>query len=249
MRIGLIIVGDEILSGRRADKHLPKVVEMLTQRGLVLGWSRVIGDDSQLLIDTYRDTFAGNDLVFSTGGIGGTPDDLTREAVAAALGSNTERHPEGVEILKAFCSNTDRPLTEERYRMVTFPKGATLIPNPINTIPGFSIGNHHFVPGFPQMAWPMMEWVLDNKYPHLVNNQYDEQAVMVLNTYESAIIPIMEKLVANHPNIKTFSLPIIHEEVPKIEFGVKGNKIDVKAAMQDLKDGLKEIGSEWLRID
>ncbi len=248
MRIGLIIVGDEILTGRRQDKHLPKVVEMLSQRGLVLSWSRVVSDESELLVDTYRDTFASNDLVFSTGGIGGTPDDLTREAVASALNSHTERHPEGVEILNEFCKNLNRPLTEERYRMVTFPKGASLIPNPVNTIPGFSIQNHHFVPGFPQMAWPMIEWVLDTHYAHLANNQYDEQAVMVLNTYESAIIPIMDKILADYPNTKPFSLPIIHEEVPKIEFGVKGNKVEVKAAMEELKAALDGIGSEWERI-
>jgi molybdenum cofactor synthesis domain-containing protein len=248
MRIGLIIVGDEILSGRRQDKHLPYVVQMLKQRGLLLSWSRVIGDDPELLINTYRQTLATNDLVFSTGGIGGTPDDLTREAVAAALDSHTERHPEGIEILKAFCEQHDRKLTEERYRMITFPKGATLIPNPVNTIPGFSVGDHHFVPGFPQMAWPMMEWVLDNKYPHLIDTQYDEQAVMVLNTYESAIIPIMEKLEQDYPNVKSFSLPIIHHESPKIEFGVKGNTLEVKAAMEDVKAALKEIGSEWERL-
>lgn len=248
MRIGLIIVGDEILSGRRTDKHLPYVVDMLKQRGLLLSWSRVVGDDPQLLIDTYKQSFATNDLVFSTGGIGGTPDDLTREAVAAALDSHTERHPEGVEILKAFCELHDRELTEERYRMITFPKGSTLIPNPVNTIPGFSVGDHHFVPGFPQMAWPMMEWVLDNKYPHLIDRQYDEQAIMVLNTYESAIIPIMEKLEKDYPNVKSFSLPIIHHEQPKIEFGVKGNKLEIKAAMEDVKAALKEIGSEWDRL-
>jgi molybdenum cofactor synthesis domain-containing protein len=248
MRIGLIIVGDEILSGRRQDKHLPKVVEMLTQRGLVLSWSRVVGDEPELLVDTYRDTFASNDLVFSTGGIGGTPDDLTREAVASALDSHTERHPEGIEILDAFCKNLNRPLTEARYRMITFPKGATLIPNPVNTIPGFSVEHHHFVPGFPQMAWPMIEWVLDTHYPHLTNNQYDEQAVMALNTYESAIIPIMDKLLTDYSNIKVFSLPIIHHEVPKIEFGVKGNKVEVKAAMEELKAALDGIGSEWERI-
>ncbi len=248
MRIGLIIVGDEILSGRRQDKHLPKMVEMLRERGLVLSWSRVVGDDPQLLIDTYRDTFSSDDLVFSTGGIGGTPDDLTREAVASALDSHTERHPEGVEILNAFCKNLNRPLTEERFRMVTFPKGATLIPNPVNTIPGFSMGDHHFVPGFPQMAWPMIEWILDTKYSHLINNQHDEQAVLVLNTYESVIIPIMDKLLADYADIKVFSLPIIHEEVPKIEFGVKGNKIQVKAAMEELKAALDDIGSRWERL-
>ncbi|WP_278977136.1 molybdopterin-binding protein, partial [Oligella urethralis] len=79
-KFGLIIVGDEILSGRRQDKHLSKVIELLSARGMDLSWARFIGDDLDELVRIYRETFASGDIVFSTGGIGATPDDKTREA-------------------------------------------------------------------------------------------------------------------------------------------------------------------------
>src|SRR5690606_21249813 len=84
-RVGLIIVGDEILSGRRQDKHFAKIVQLLTERGLQLSWANIVGDDTEALVDTYRRSFASGDIVFSCGGIGATPDDKTRQAAAAAL--------------------------------------------------------------------------------------------------------------------------------------------------------------------
>lgn len=252
MNIGLLIIGDEILSGRRCDKHLPKMIEILQARGLTLSWARIASDDPALLVRTYRESFEEsrkhNTIVFSTGGIGGTPDDLTREAVAKALDSSTERHPEGVKILEEFVKQFDRKLTEERYRMVTFPKGSSLIPNPINTIPGFSIKRHHFVPGFPEMAHPMIEWVLDNIYPELANSQYTEQALMLFDTYESRIIPLMESLLQQWPQVKIFSLPIINQPTPQIELGAKGQTAEVKEVMSAMKRQLKELGVRWERI-
>lgn len=247
MRIGLVIVGDEILSGRRVDKHLPKVVEMLTKRGLVLNWVRILGDEPDLLVAAFRDSFAGNDIVFSTGGIGGTPDDLTRQAAAEALGVAIERHPEGVEIMQQYSISRNRELKPEHFRMIEFPAGARLIPNPVNTIPGFSVGQHHFVPGFPEMAWPMIEWVLDNEYGHLSNAQYTEEALLVFNTYESALIPVMEKVLAQWPAVKIFSLPIMSADNPRIELGVKGNQAEVKESMALLKCELDTIGAVWER--
>ena len=179
MNIGLIIVGDEILSGRRTDKHLSHIVQMLNQRGLCLSWARVLGDDMDALIQAYRDSFASGDIVLSTGGIGATPDDLTREAVAAATNTVTERHPEGAQLLEAFARETGRELTPERYRLIEFPKDSVLIPNPVNRIPGFTVANHHFVPGFPQMAWPMLEWVMDTYYKDLGDDSYQEYALIV----------------------------------------------------------------------
>lgn len=248
MQIGLVIVGDEILSGRRVDTHLPQVVAMLKARGLVLSWSRIVGDDPALLVDTYRQTFATSDLVFSTGGIGATPDDLTREAVAAALNSVTEAHPQGVELIRQYCLEHQREFNPQRLRLVEFPKDSALIPNPINGIPGFSVGNHHFVPGFPQMAWPMIAWVLDNRYPDLRDSQYREEAIMVFDTFESAIIPIMEQLTQRYPTTRLFSLPIIDRHTPQIEMGVKGPALEVTAAMDDLKQALKQLGSHWERV-
>ena len=245
MKIGLIIVGDEILSGRRADQHLPKVVAMLNARGLQLAWVRVIGDDRKLLEDTYRETLATDDLVFSTGGIGATPDDLTREAVARAAGIPLERHPEGVQLLQKFARQRGRTLQDEHYRMVEFPAGATLVPNPANGIPGFSVGNHHFVPGFPEMAWPMIEWLLDHRYRHLHNNQYVERALTVTGKYESELNPLLEAIDAGYPAVKLFCLPTMQNDLPVNEVGLKGNLADVKVALEDLKHRLTAAGCEW----
>jgi molybdopterin-biosynthesis enzyme MoeA-like protein len=246
MHIGLVIVGDEILSGRRTDQHLTKIVSMLNERGLCLNWARVLGDDMDELVECYQQSFAKGHLVLSTGGIGATPDDLTREAVARALGTVTERHPEGVELLKQYSQEAGRELTDTRYRLVEFPRGSTIIPNPVNRIPGFSIQHHHFVPGFPKMAWPMLEWVLDTHYPDIADRNYREHALMVEGATESSIIPLLEQLLVDFPGIKVFSLPILGEP-PRIELGVKGPQLLAKDAFNALKQGLQALEIQWLR--
>ncbi|MBR9909576.1 MAG: competence/damage-inducible protein A [Gammaproteobacteria bacterium] len=248
MKIGLILVGDEILSGRRVDRHMPRVVEMLRTRGLCLSWVRILGDEPEALVACYRSTFASSDLVFSTGGIGATPDDLTRAAVAQALGRPTERHPQGVTLLQKFARETGRELTPERYRLVEFPRGAELIPNPYNGIPGFRIDHHHFVPGFPEMAWPMLEWVLDNLYPDLQDAQYSESSLLVYGANESRIIPLMEAVMGQYPGVRLFSLPIL-ESPPRIELGAKGPLLEVKAAIAAIKARLSSMGVDWQRQD
>ena len=93
MGFGAIIIGDEILSGRRTDKHLPKIIELLSARGLALDWAEYIGDERERITATLKRAFASGDTVFSTGGIGATPDDHTRQCAAAALGVPLELHP------------------------------------------------------------------------------------------------------------------------------------------------------------
>ena len=174
---GLIIVGDEILSGKRQDKHLAKVIELLGARGLTLAWARYVGDDRTRITQALREAFAGGDVVFSCGGIGATPDDHTRQCAAAALGRPLELHPEARRLILERMQDVAReqglpyePARDDnvhRLNMGVFPQGAGIIPNPYNKIPGFSVGHVHFVPGFPVMAWPMIEWVLDRRYAHL----------------------------------------------------------------------------------
>ncbi len=246
MKVGLIIVGDEILSGRRQDQHLSAIVKMLTDRGLCLSWARILGDDREDLVKCYRDSFASGDVVLSTGGIGATPDDLTREAVAEALGSVTERHPFGVNLMEEFSRESGKPLTAERYRLIEFPKGSDIIPNPVNRIPGFSIQHHHFVPGFPQMAWPMLEWVMDTHYADLGDKSYREYSLLVEGANESRIIPLMEQLMAEFDGVKVFSLPIMGDK-PRIELGVKGPQLMAKEAFAQMKEGLKPLGLAWSR--
>lgn len=248
MNIGLVIVGDEILSGRRTDKHLSRVVEMLNQRGLCLSWARIMGDDSSALERCYRESFEAGEIVLSTGGIGATPDDLTRAAAAAAAGTVTERHPQGCELLEGFARKTGRELTPERYRLVEFPKGSRLIPNPVNSIPGFSVADHHFVPGFPQMAWPMLEWVLDTYYSELGDHSFQEYSLMVESANETRIIPLMEKLLLDFPDVKVFSLPIM-EGTPRIELGVKGPQLSAKLAFAQMKADLQALSLAWRRHD
>jgi molybdopterin-biosynthesis enzyme MoeA-like protein len=205
MNFGLIVIGDEILSGKRQDKHLPKVVELLSARGLSLSWARYVGDDRPRITAALREAFASGEAVFSCGGIGATPDDHTRQCAAAALDLPLELHPEArllilermrdvaVEQGKPF--EPERPDNLHRLNMGRFPRGATLITNPYNKIPGFSLGEVHFVPGFPVMAHPMIEALLDSRYRPLHGlHRQSERGVVVYGGIEAALTPLMEHI-------------------------------------------------------
>lgn len=255
MNIGLIIIGDEILSGKRQDKHLPKVIELLANRGLALQWARNLSDDRALITAALRDAFGGGDLVFSCGGIGATPDDHTRQAAAAALGLPLELQAEAKLLIEermrdvareqGTSFDAERPDNQHRLNMGVFPQGATIIPNPYNKIPGFSVRDVHFVPGFPVMAWPMIEWVLDQRYSHLHGgHRQSEQSVVVFGAMEAALTPLMESIEKQYPGIKVFSLPSVdHPQWGKhIELGVKGAD-QVAQAYGALRQGLAALGA------
>ncbi len=339
---GLIVVGDEILSGRRSDKHLAKVIELLAARGLQLGWAEYVGDERARITATLRRVFASGDIAFCTGGIGATPDDHTRQCAAAALGVPLVLHPEAKALIEQRMEDVAReqgvPYEPERadnlhrLNMGVFPEGARIIPNPYNKIPGFFCaarpeqGNHpaagplprrgavplggsatgaaverggvpsaarppegarapsggsttgaaverggvmsaagppqgakapsggsatgaaverggvYFTPGFPVMAWPMIEWVLDHEYPHLHRNAaWQERSVLVYGAAEATLTPVMERVEAAHPRVKVFSLPSVdHPEYGRhIDLGVKGAPGDVGPAYADLRAWLQ----------
>jgi molybdopterin-biosynthesis enzyme MoeA-like protein len=141
----------------------------------------------------------------------------------------------------------DRPDNIHRLNMGVFPKGAQIIPNPYNKIPGFAVGNVHFVPGFPVMAWPMIEWVLDNRYSHLFRQRaYVEKSVIVFGSMEATLTPLMIEVERDHPGVKVFSLPSVDH--PKwgrhIDLGVKGDPGSVEPAYVQLVAGLKALGAK-----
>lgn len=265
MAIGLIIIGDEILSGRRIDKHFPKILEMLTARGLTLSWAEYLGDEPARIIATLKRTFSSNDIVFCTGGIGATPDDHTRQCAAAALGVPLALHPHAREKIRERIADTARDAGVEpdydtadnlhRLKMGEFPQGAEIIPNPFNKIPGFSFKNpgngsdpaqgmHHFAPGFPVMAWPMFEWVLDTYYTDLFHkNPQLEQSVLVFGSMESALTPLMEAIEREFPLTKVFSLPHVGDTSTQrhIDLGVKGEPTQSAAAFIKLLAGLDAL--------
>lgn len=248
MAIGAVIIGDEILSGKRADGHFAHVREALAPRGLAPAWVRYVGDDRPLLTATLRETFATGDIVFSFGGIGATPDDHTRQAAAAALGRQLVRHPDAMREIEARFGAQAYP---HRVTMGEFPEGATIIPNPVNRIPGFRValdqGAHHFLPGFPEMAWPMMDWVLTELYPDLrAGAPQGERAIVVFGAGESQLIPLMDEVVAGYPELKLFSLPHMVSDVGRrIELGVKGDTTRIDAALAHLMRGVEALGFRW----
>ena len=327
---GLIIIGDEILSGKRADKHLPKVIELLGERGLQLKFADYVGDDPQRITATLARAFAAarksGDVIFSCGGIGATPDDHTRQCAAAALGVALALHPDAERLIRERMQDIakeqglpyepDRHDNIHRLNMGMFPLEAEIIPNPYNKIPGFSCfvdsatqpgprnglrpaagaaappggsgllgsdtnfavarsatppgaaeglanlgsdpknqrGGVHFLPGFPVMAWPMIEWLLDSHYCDLhQKSAYTEKSVIVMGAMEAALTPLMLVIEAAHTGVKVFSLPSVdHPDYGRhIELGVKGSPEAVNAAYPALLAGLHtfnvKLGPELVR--
>lgn len=273
-RIGLIIIGDEILSGKREDQHLKNANAILRPRGLQVDWVRILGDEGEFLTENFLQTlywsaFEG-DIVFSFGGIGATPDDRTRQSAAKALGRAIERHPEAVKEIEAQYGADAYP---KRVLMAEYPQGAKIIPNPFNRVPGFSLffkcpfmvdddaslktqflpevempiepkygedycGSHHFMPGFPRMAKPMMEWVIDHYYKAIQRTPTVEKAIRLVDGQESDWIDFMTWFETEHPELRLFSLPKIHEDNRRsIELGVEG-------PADRAEEGLKKIKAE-----
>ncbi|MES2637783.1 MAG: molybdopterin-binding protein [Pseudomonadota bacterium] len=246
---GIYIIGDEILSGKREDKHLSQAIQILKSRGLTLSWAEYLADDPARMIASFKRSFNSNDIVFSFGGIGATPDDFTRQAVADALNVPIERHKAAVAEIEAQFGEGAYP---KRVLMADFPAGADLIPNPVNRVAGFAAGlkgqkpNHYFLPGFPQMAHPMMEWVLDKHYSHLFHQtEFVEKSIIIADGVESQLIDLMNKILTDYPSIKVFSLPKLKPN-RQVELGAKGAPDLVNQAMQDIKAGVSKIGFAWV---
>jgi molybdopterin-biosynthesis enzyme MoeA-like protein len=237
---GIFIIGDEILSGKRKDGHFARAIEILKARGLELSWARFMGDDPARITAELKRSFAGEDIVFSFGGVGATPDDRTRQCAAAALGVALHRHPDAVkEIEKRFGADA----YPRRVIMAEFPVGSDIIPNPYNGIASFSIANHHFLPGFPEMAWPMMEWVLDTRYVRLFHSAPGaEQSIVVRNAGESTLLDIMNRIVAEYPQLGFSSLPHFAEDGYRVELSLRGDAESVGKAMQEMKMAIVELG-------
>lgn len=229
--ITALIIGNEILAGRRQDAHLPHIINACNSRGLRLTQVLVMQDDYQALVETYRRLSGAGHMVLSYGGIGATPDDRTRQAVAAACGVELAFQPQGLAILQEKFGDE---LSDNRRQLVAFPKGADLIPNPINDIPGFSFQSIHCVPGFPQMAAPMMEWVLDTYCCEM--GQERVYIALQVEAPESEISPLMQQLEADFPAVSISSLPQLRRV---LELGFEGRLHECRAACRQAEQWLK----------
>jgi len=241
MSIGILIIGDEILSGKRQDKHFAKAIEILGKRGLELDWAEYLGDDRVRITATLKRTFSTDDIVFSFGGIGATPDDHTRQCAAAALGRKVVPHPEAVREIVARFGEAAYP---RRVLMAEFPEGAAIVPNPVNRIAGFSVGTHYFLPGFPEMAWAMMAWALDAKHRALFRERLPfEEAIIVNGAAESDLLDIMNAVVRDYPELKLSSLPAFSVGGARVvELAVRGDPARVPVAMTFVREAIAKMG-------
>lgn len=238
--VGIIVIGSELLSGKRRDGHLEFVIKALASRGMELDWATYLGDDPQRLRDELSSAMGGTDIVFSFGGIGATPDDHTRQCAADAAGVELLKHDEAAAIIEQRFGDDAYP---RRIHMAHLPVGCALIPNPVNQIAGFSMTNVHFVPGFPQMAWPMLEWVLDKHYEALQSaTEITELLLTLPGVSEGQLMDIMQRFVAEHPLVRLSCLPHMNGDYRETELGVRAQPQSAQAAQQWLRDALSEAG-------
>ncbi|KAB7739061.1 competence/damage-inducible protein A [Parvibaculum sedimenti] len=159
----VVLIGDEILSGRTRDSNLSYIAQHLNQIGVQVREARVIPDVEETIVSVINEVRARHDYVFTTGGIGPTHDDITADSIAKAFGVPIDHHPEAMAILDAHYKETGGEFTEARKRMARIPEGATLIANPLSKAPGFQIGNVFVMAGVPMV----MQVMLDSLTPRL----------------------------------------------------------------------------------
>ncbi len=229
--IGLIVIGGEILDGRRTDSHFAFCRDLLNARGLPLAYALFLPDIPPRIDDHLRWCWAQPEPFICCGGIGATPDDYTRACAARIAGVALAFHPEGLRILE---QRWGQALTEGRRRLVEFPVGSTLIPNPVNQVPGFSLRHGHFVPGFPEMARPMMTWAIDTYYTS--GPDAARHTLLLPGAKESEVTPIMEDIVRKFPDLSLSSLPRFTESGgTEVELSLHGLRANVAEGFAELR--------------
>ncbi|MBV7433910.1 competence/damage-inducible protein A [Cardiobacteriaceae bacterium TAE3-ERU3] len=235
--VTLFIIGNEILAGRRQDVHFANTLAACQARSIRINGVHFLRDDADTLLTAFQQAIATNQTVLSFGGIGATPDDKTRATVAEAMGVPLAYHPQGTLLLE---EKFGKDFNDMRRNLVLFPEGATLIPNPVNNVPGFSIGQIYCVPGFPQMAKPMIEWVLD-EYGATMKQPLIYRSIQAFLA-ESQAIALLEKLEGDFPDVSVSCLPQMHHE---LELGFEGNEARCDEAITVSKKWLEQYGFKY----
>ena len=235
-QFGVLVIGDEILSGKRQDRHFAHVIDTLRMRGQSIAWYRIVADDYGALYKSLLQSQQDCVPVLCFGGIGATPDDNTRQAAAQAFGCRLQVHTEALALIESRFGTAARP---NRVRMAELPEGCLLIPNHYNRVAGFTLYEHHFFPGFPEMAWPMLDWVLERYYPRSQSSALHESSLRVLGVPESELLGLMERMTLEFPAARLFSLPHLGDPV-SIELGFRGEQKVVDAAFARLQSELKQ---------
>ena len=232
---GLVIIGDEILSGRTHDKNIAQIASWLQVQGIRLAEVRVVPDVMERIVEAVNALREGNDYLFTTGGIGPTHDDITVDAVAQALGVNVVVHPQARAILEKYYADKPGGLTDARLRMARVPEGADLIPNRMSGAPGIKIGNVHLMAGVPHITAGMLDALtgtLEGGAPLL-------SETVGCWTPESEVADILRQVEKAHEHCQIGSYPFFRDGRVGANFVVRSTSAqELKSCVDSLCDGL-----------
>ncbi|KWV91107.1 molybdopterin-binding protein [Erythrobacter sp. YT30] len=238
---GLVIIGDEILSGRTQDKNIAQIATWLQVQGIRLAEVRVVSDDEDHIVEAVNALRAGNDYLFTTGGIGPTHDDITVDAVAKALGVEVIIHPEARAILEKYYADKGG-LSEGRLRMARVPDGAELIPNRMSGAPGIRRGNVILMAGVPHITAGMLD---------ALTGKLEGGAPLVSETVgswvaESEIAQLLREVEQAHEGCQIGSYPFFREGKVGANFVIRSTSREtVQSAIDSLTDGLATNGYDF----
>jgi molybdenum cofactor synthesis domain-containing protein len=199
----LVVIGDEILSGRTEEKNIAQVARWLNGQGIRLAEVRVVPDVQKDIVTAVNAVRPNHDYVFTTGGIGPTHDDITVDSIAAAFGVPVIVHPEARRVLEDYYRDRPLGLTEARLRMARVPAGAELIPNPTSGAPGVKMGNVYILAGVPNIAKAMLE-ALDGM---LQGGAPMVSVTVRAHAAESDVAELLKKVQDDHPGVSVGSYP------------------------------------------
>ncbi|MEZ5860544.1 MAG: molybdopterin-binding protein [Geminicoccaceae bacterium] len=236
---GLLIIGNEILSGRTVDANLPYLATFLGGIGIRLVEARVIPDIEREIVDAVNAMRVKVDYLFTTGGIGPTHDDITARCIAKAFGLGFGRHPEAERRLRAFYP--PEKLTEARLKMAETPAGATLIDNPVSVAPGFIVENVHVLAGVPKI----MQAMLDILQPRLVGGALVQSRTLVVFKGEGDMAAALGAIQDRYPAIDIGSYPFFRMDKPGTSIVFRGDDVPaIDAAFAELEAYCRASGVE-----
>ncbi|WP_417322672.1 competence/damage-inducible protein A [Erythrobacter aureus] len=239
---GLVVIGDEILSGRTHDKNIAQVASWLQVQGIRLSEVRVVPDVMDRIVEAVNALREAYDYLFTTGGIGPTHDDITVDAVAEAMGVPVVIHPEAKAMLERYYASIGKELTEARLRMARVPEGAELIPNRMSGAPGIKLGNLHLMAGVPHITAGMLDALtgtLEGGAPLL-------SETVGCWTPESEVADILRQVEQAHPQCQIGSYPFFREGRVGANFVVRSTREEeLQSCIDSLCDGLATAGFDF----
>ena len=239
---GLVVIGDEILSGRTHDKNIAQIASWLQVQGIRLSEVRVVPDVVERIVEAVNALRESYDYLFTTGGIGPTHDDITVDAVAAALGVPVVVHPEAKAMLERYYASIDKELTEARLRMARVPEGGELIPNRMSGAPGIKLGNIHLMAGVPHITAGMLDALtgtLEGGAPLL-------SETVGCWTPESEVADILRQVEKAHLDCQIGSYPFFREGRVGANFVVRSTSAEnLESCVDSLCDGLATAGFDF----